>query len=70
MLKTVKEGCGLSIAFNGNAFSLPYANIAVASEDIRSIYPLAKLFTKGGRGSVFTATKFWEDNLKKMEWIS
>ncbi len=62
MLKTVKEGCGLSIAFNGNVFSLPYASVAVASEDIRSIYPLAKLFTKGGRGLVYTAAKFWEDN--------
>jgi energy-converting hydrogenase A subunit R len=64
MLKAVKEGCGLSIAFNGNAFSLPYASIAVASEDLRSIYPLAKLFTKGGRELAFTATKLWEDNFK------
>ncbi len=65
MLKAVKEGCGLSIVFNGNAFSLPYASIAVASEDIRSIYPLAKLFTKGGRELAFTATKLWEDNFKE-----
>jgi energy-converting hydrogenase A subunit R len=65
MLKAVKEGYGLSIAFNGNAFSLPYASIAVASEDIRSISPLAKLFTKGGRELVFAATKLWEDNFKE-----
>ena len=65
MLKAVKEGCGLSIVFNGNEFSLPYASIAVASEDIRSIYPLAKLFTKGGRELAFTATKLWENNFKE-----
>jgi energy-converting hydrogenase A subunit R len=67
MLKTVKEGRGLSIAFNGNAFSLPYASIAVASDDIRSIYFLAKLFTKGGRELAFAATKLWENSYKENE---
>ena len=67
MLKAVKEGCGLSIVFNGNTFSLPYAVVAIAGEDIRSIYLLAKMFTEGGRELVFTTAKNLEDNFKENE---
>ncbi|HXY86952.1 MAG TPA: hypothetical protein VEG44_00775 [Candidatus Acidoferrales bacterium] len=67
MLKAVKEGCGLSVVFNGNTFSLPYASVAVAGEDILPISLLAKLFTQGGRELVFTTIKNLEDNFKKNE---
>ena len=67
MLKTVKEGCGLSIVFNGNMFSLPYASVAIAGEDIRPIYLMAKLFTEGGDDLVFATAKNLEDNFKQNE---
>ncbi len=49
MLKEVRNGGGIAIAFNANQYCLPYADIAVATMDGRALKPLLKAFKKGGR---------------------
>lgn len=48
MLEKVREGVGLAVAFNGNEFSIPKANVALATTDMRALLPLAEAFQEGG----------------------
>jgi|TARA_B100002003_G_C14156567_1_gene556997 energy-converting hydrogenase A subunit R len=57
MLKTVRNKRGLAITFNGNEFSIPYANIGVASEDLRPILTFAKAFANGNRREAIKLAK-------------
>jgi energy-converting hydrogenase A subunit R len=52
MLKTVNENLGLSIVFNGNAYAIPYATIALATTNMMNIAPILKQWEKGGRRAV------------------
>ncbi|RDV83652.1 hypothetical protein [Ammonifex thiophilus] len=52
MLRTVREAGGLSLVFNGNAYSLPYGTCAVASSNLTAILPLIKAFVQGGLTAV------------------
>ncbi len=45
MLHAVNQAGGLAIAFNGNEFILPYANVALASTDIGDLGPLLDLWS-------------------------
>lgn len=40
MLRTVREGGGLAVAFNANRYALEQANVALASPDLRYLLPL------------------------------
>jgi energy-converting hydrogenase A subunit R len=51
MLRTVSDGGGLAIAFNGNEYSIPYADIGIASEDLGPLLTFADAFAKGGSSS-------------------
>lgn len=51
MLKNISDGGGLAIAFNGNEYSIPYADIGIASEDMRPLLTFADAFAKGGSNS-------------------
>jgi energy-converting hydrogenase A subunit R len=42
MLSRVKDDGGVSVVFNGNEYAVPYGNVALASSDIRFLYPLTK----------------------------
>ena len=49
MLQTVNGQNGLAIAFNGNAFVLPYATIGLASLNIFDLKPLLDIWQDQGR---------------------
>ncbi len=49
MLRYVREGGGLAIAFNANEYCLPHADVAVASERLDVVLPLFEAFSRGGR---------------------
>lgn len=49
MLENVKENGGLAVAFNGNEYSIPYADVAVATVDQRFLLPIISAFMDGGR---------------------
>jgi len=48
MLQGVR-GRGLAVVFNGNQYSLPHGDIAVASESLYTLKPLFSAFAEGGR---------------------
>jgi energy-converting hydrogenase A subunit R len=52
MLKYVREEGGLAIAFNGNEYCIPHADVAVASTSLTDILPLIEVFTGGGKEAV------------------
>jgi energy-converting hydrogenase A subunit R len=68
MLHQISRAGGLSVAFNGNMYSLPHANIGIACVDIRPLYPILKEFRAGGLNSAFNVATLWEDQLS--EFIS
>lgn len=49
MLDFIKREGGLSVAFNGNQYSIPYAGIGIASLDARAVIPVLKEFEKNGK---------------------
>jgi energy-converting hydrogenase A subunit R len=57
MLETIKEKGGLAIAFNGNEYSIPYADIALATVDQRFLLPVLKAFEEGGREDAIEAAR-------------
>jgi energy-converting hydrogenase A subunit R len=61
MLETIKEKGGLAIAFNGNEYSIPYADIALATVDQRFLLPILKAFEEGGREGAIEATRLLGD---------
>lgn len=59
MLRFARDNGGLSIAFNGNEYSIPYASIAIASTDLRYIYLVASAFVEGKEKALDVARR-WE----------
>lgn len=66
MLDLIKREGGLAIVFNGNEYSVPYANIGLASTDIRFIQILADSFSKG-RDKVEAIVKAWEERRQEFQ---
>lgn len=71
MLETIKEKGGLAVAFNGNEYSIPYADIAVATLDQRFLLPIIQAFKEGGgEGAIDAAGRLGgaapEEILKEM----
>jgi len=60
MLEEIRNAGGISIAFNGNSYALPYANIGVACADIRPLYLVLTAFREGGLKSAFDLATLWE----------
>ncbi|MEA3345212.1 MAG: haloacid dehalogenase-like hydrolase [Chloroflexota bacterium] len=52
LLQVVDEAEGLALAFNANAYALPYATAAVASRTLQDLAPLLQAWEKGGRKAV------------------
>ncbi len=63
MLREVKQKGGLAIVFNGNSYSLPYGDIAVASESIYSLKPLFNAFSEGSKSKAVEIAGF-KNNMK------
>ena len=60
MLQEIRSAGGISIAFNGNSYALPYANIGMACADIRPLYLVLTAFREGGLKSAFDLASLWE----------
>jgi energy-converting hydrogenase A subunit R len=65
MLQQISSAGGLSVAFNGNMYSLPHANIGIACVDIRPLYPILTEFRAGGVNSAFDLVTLWEDQFSE-----
>ncbi len=57
MLETIKEKGGLAVAFNGNEYSIPYADIALATVDQRFLLPILTAFNESGREGAIEAAR-------------
>lgn len=62
MLNEVATHGGVSVVFNGNEYAVPYANVGLASVDMRFLYPLCAAFARGGKGEAMDVATKWEDN--------
>jgi len=62
MLNEVATHGGISVVFNGNEYAVPYANVGLASVDMRFLYPLCAAFARGGKGEAMDVATKWEDN--------
>ncbi|HID27569.1 MAG TPA: hypothetical protein EYP22_07100 [Methanosarcinales archaeon] len=60
MLKKVKEENGIAIVFNGNSYAVPYANLGLASMDIRFLQIIVNALTSDK--DVIKIVKEWEKN--------
>jgi len=67
MLKEVTTHGGISVVFNGNEYAVPYANVGLASVDIRFLYILCDAFVRGGKGEVMEIATKWEENRGSFE---
>jgi energy-converting hydrogenase A subunit R len=65
MLQRIRSAGGLSVAFNGNMYSLPYANIGIACVDIRPLYLFLTKFRTGGINATFDVATLWEDRFSE-----
>jgi energy-converting hydrogenase A subunit R len=61
MLAKIKEKRGLGVAFNGNEYSIPYADVAVATLDQRFLLPIISAFGEGGRNQAIDLAKRLEN---------
>ncbi len=52
MLRYVRDEGGLAVAFNGNEYCIPYADVAVASTFLSDILPVVDAFMEGGKEAV------------------
>lgn len=62
MLKEVAAHGGVSVVFNGNDYAVPYANVGLASVDIRFLHLVCDAFERGCKGAVMDLVANWEDN--------
>lgn len=67
MLKEVATHGGVSVVFNGNEYAVPYANVGLASVDMRFLYTLCDAFARGGKGEVMEVVAEWEVNRDSFE---
>ena len=49
MLALLREKGGLAVAFNGNAYSIPHADVTAAAQDFRFLLPIFEAFKFGGK---------------------
>ena len=67
MLGEVAAHGGVAIVFNGNDYAVPYANVGLASVDIRFLYPVCETFGRGGKGAAMDVVTNWESNRDTFE---
>ncbi|MFQ5975408.1 MAG: HAD hydrolase family protein [Candidatus Hydrothermarchaeales archaeon] len=60
MLGVVKENGGIAVVFNGNEYAIPYANVAMATPDQRTLLVITAAFIKGGKKETMDAVKTLE----------
>jgi energy-converting hydrogenase A subunit R len=67
MLNEVATHDGVAVVFNGNEYAVPYANVGLASVDIRFLYLVCEAFERGGKGAAMDVVTKWEDNRGEFE---
>ncbi|MCW3129089.1 MAG: HAD hydrolase family protein [Methanophagales archaeon] len=67
MLNEVATHGGISVVFNGNEYAVPYANVGLASVDIRFLHILCDAFVRGRKEEVMAVTTNWEENREEFE---
>ncbi len=68
MLKEVRDNGGLSVVFNGNEYAIPYANIGLASLDIRFLQLLLRdHYFDRKRDRLIKTVKSWETERDRFE---
>ena len=67
MLQAVATRGGIAVVFNGNQYAVPYANVGLASVDIRFLYLVCKAFERGGKDAVMEVVTKWEENWSTYE---
>ncbi len=75
MLEEVEKAGGLAIAFNANAYALPYATMSLASTSIGDLLEVLQAWTKGKRKGAEALVKMKEnmggkDNRGYFHWLS
>lgn len=68
--KLVRGGGGLSVSFNGNAYAIREAEVAIVSSDTVVTSVIAETFYKGGKESVMELVDNWTlDHLKRTGFV-
>ena len=67
MLNEVATHDGLAVVFNGNDYAVPYANVGLASVDIRFLYMVCEAFARGGKSAAMDLVTNWEANRSVFE---
>ena len=62
MLNEVTAHDGVAVVFNGNEYAVPYANVGLASIDIRFLYMVCEAFARGGKVAALDMVTDWETN--------
>jgi len=62
MLNEVASRGGIAVVFNGNEYAVPYANVGLASVDIRFLSLICEAFTQHGKEAVMALVTSWERN--------
>jgi energy-converting hydrogenase A subunit R len=62
MLNEVATQDGVAVVFNGNDYAVPYANVGLASVDIRFLYMVCEAFARAGKGAAMDLVTNWEAN--------
>jgi energy-converting hydrogenase A subunit R len=65
MLSEVAAHGGIAVVFNGNEYAAPYANVGLASIDLRFLYLVCEAFAHGGKGEVMEMVTKWEESREK-----
>lgn len=60
MLNEIKSMGGLSIVFNGNEYSIPYATVGIASTEMIFILVVLNAYMHGGKEAVMGVVNSWE----------
>lgn len=62
MLERARVDGGVSVVFNGNRYAIPYANVGLATTDMRFLLAIIAGYMCGGTSCVFDTVKEWEKN--------
>ena len=65
MLNEVATRGGIAVVFNGNEYAVPYANVGLASIDIRFLSLVCEAFRQQGREAVMELVTSWELNRER-----
>lgn len=74
MLGGVKEGDGLAVAFNSNAYALPYASVGLCSTSLLDLKPIFQAWEEGGlepgrQAASACEAADWVDDIEDMEEV-